>query len=53
MNKVKIIKFNNAFELATWINKNIADEIMQEIFMKKGIKNNYVLEVSTLFIKED
>ena len=32
-------KFNNAFELASWIKANIVDELRQEQLMYEGVSN--------------
>ena len=40
---MKQIIFKNAFELATWIKANVANELEQEQLMLKGIRNNYTL----------
>lgn len=37
----KKLKFQDAYELASWINKNISCPLKQEQLMLKGIRNNY------------
>lgn len=38
---MKKIKFQNAFQLAIWINTNISCPLKQEQLMSQGIRNNY------------
>jgi hypothetical protein len=35
--------FNNAIELAKWINANISNPLRQEQLMLQGIRNNYTI----------
>ncbi len=39
------ITFNNAIELAKWINSNITCQLKQEQLMQQGIKNNYTISI--------
>jgi len=40
------LTFANAYQLASWINNNIVDIILQENLMLEGIRNKYTIYVN-------